>query len=198
MRVIWRPLFSLSTVNTDERIWFQTHSSSERISYFSLCDLHSNSSAFKDDLCHLGQWESFPYKQWLWMKFFLKVWLYRDVWKLKSFTSTKLSSFPVDISKPFLAASLFRSWHSRTAALFFSSSDSSWDQKHSGSGHLWSSSPRVSSSIFLMLNPNGVYLSRVGLRSSSACLFALIGRLLEVRRVPSFPKWPVHRTAWWE
>lgn len=99
------------------------------------------SSAFKDDLCHLGQWESFPYKQWLWMKLFLKVLLYRDVWKLKSFTSTKLSSFPVDISKPFLAASLFRSWHSRTAALFFSSSVSSWDQKHSGSGHLWSSSP---------------------------------------------------------
>lgn len=42
MRVIWRPLFSLSTVNTDERIWFQTHSSSELISYFSLCDLKAH------------------------------------------------------------------------------------------------------------------------------------------------------------
>jgi len=41
------------------------------------------------------------------------------------FTSTKLSSFSVDISKPFLAVSLFRSWHSRTATLFFSSSVSS-------------------------------------------------------------------------
>lgn len=47
------------------------------------------------------------------------------VWQ---FTSTKLSSFAVDISKPFLAASLFRSWHSRTATLFFSSSVSSWRQ----------------------------------------------------------------------
>lgn len=197
MRVIWRPLFSLSTVNTDERIWFQTHSSSERISYFSLCDLKAH-------------W-------FLLLKMTFAIWAngslsptnndceWNYFWECgcivmseSRFTSTKLSSFPVDISKPFLAASLFRSWHSRTAARFFSSSDSSWDQKHSDSGHLSSSSPRVSSSIFLMLNPNGVYLSRVGLRSSSACLFALIGRLLEVRRVPSFPKWPVYRTAWWE
>ena len=40
-------------------------------------------------------------------------------------TSTKLRSLPVDNSKLFLAPSLFRSWHSRTATLFFSSSASS-------------------------------------------------------------------------
>lgn len=153
--------------------------------------------AFKDELCHSGRWDSFSYKQWLWMKLFSKVWLYRDVWKLKSFTSTKLSSFPVDISKPFLAASLFRSWHSRMAALFFSSSDSSWHQsKNILVFMIFASSvqlfiPHVCISTFFMLNSNGVYLSRVGLRSSSACLFALIGRFLEVGRAPSFPKWPM-------
>ena len=46
-----------------------------------------------------------------------------------SLTSTKLRSLPVDNSKPFLAPSLFRSWHSRTATLFLSSSPSSWIER---------------------------------------------------------------------
>lgn len=47
------------------------------------------------------------------------------------FTSTKLSSFPVDISKLLLVASLFRNWHSRMATFFFRLSVSSWIKRHS-------------------------------------------------------------------
>lgn len=47
------------------------------------------------------------------------------------FTSTKLSSFPIDILKLLLVASLFHNWHSRMATFFFRLSVSSWIKRHS-------------------------------------------------------------------